>query len=147
MVDLRVVTFFDKPAIRHRVDYAKRRALSRVGAFVRQRARSSLRRRKGYSQPGNPPNLHHGGLKQIVFAWDPAVESVVIGPMMFTGRTARREDVPGLLEHGGTVLRERLGEWEYYHYEPRPYMRPALDAEIAAGTIPAAFRNSVRSGF
>ena len=66
------------------VDEARRKNLSRAGAFIRQTARRSMRKRKLgiYSEPGNAPYSH--GLQQLknrlFFAYDPILESVVIGP-------------------------------------------------------------------
>jgi hypothetical protein len=50
--------FFDRQSVIDRMTKANRRALSKVGAFIRRRARSSLRRRKRRSQPGSPPSVH-----------------------------------------------------------------------------------------
>lgn len=119
--------FFDSAAVLKRLDTAKRKGLSKMGAFVRQRARSSIRSRRAVSTPGSPPSSHEGSLKRLLFfAYDTATDSVVIGPVPF-----RRGTAPGLLEHGGTDTRPATPRRvaQVLHYRPRPFMRPALDAE------------------
>lgn len=156
--------FFDRDRVLKAVSRARRRALSRAGAFVRTRARTSIRKRKGTSPAGSPPYSHVGTLRKgILFGYDPARESVVVGPVGFAGSRA-----PSLLEFGGTVPGEgrlltvaadvgrdasgrfasrqtRVRVTGNLTYEPRPYMGPALEAELAAGTIPKHWANSVRS--
>jgi hypothetical protein len=90
----------------------KIRALSKIGAFVRKRARTDvLRRRKGVSSPGQPPSVHSSDssatLKNILFGLT-NYESVLIGPIKLRGSSGKRSaiqslyNVPELLEHGGT---------------------------------------------
>lgn len=122
--------FFDTERVMKKVDAATRRALSRVGAFVRTRARTSIRKRKDVSQPGQPPSSHEGSLRRLIFfAYDQSAKSVVIGPVPF-----RKGEAPSLLERGGTVGRKGRA----HRYRPRPFMAPALAAE--AKQIPAAFK-------
>lgn len=114
--------FFDKKTVLSAVDVGTRKVLSKFGAFVRQRSRSSLKTKKGTSAPGAVPYSHTGKLKQgILFAYDPATRSVVIGPTVFGTGTA-----PRLLEHGGTGS---VGGAAAV-YPARPFMRPAFDAEL-----------------
>lgn len=160
--------FFDRPAVESRVDKARIRNLSRIGAFVRRRARSSLRRRKKVSAPGQPPSIHEQkSLKEIYFAYDPASDSVVIGPVGrshaggLLGPQLNELTVPEIHEFGGLVqIRERFrgDRWVSYgkvrpgqptrtrqaRYPQRAFMRPALDAELAAGTFSATFSGLVR---
>jgi hypothetical protein len=51
-------SFFDRAKVKNAVDAGTRRVLSRFGAFVRTRARTSIRKRKGTSPPGGPPHAH-----------------------------------------------------------------------------------------
>jgi hypothetical protein len=104
MVTLKVVnSFFDRDSVISAMDKATRKALSKAGAFIRTRARSSMRRRKSASSPGSPPSVHKGTLKNLLFfSWDPATKSVVIGPEKFA-----RGEAPNLNEFGGTVTRQR----------------------------------------
>jgi hypothetical protein len=132
--------FFDRPRVMSAVNAAERKVLSRFGAFVRQRARSSIRQRKNPSPPGSPPSSHVGLLRQfILFSWDPARRSVVIGPTKLNGRD---NEAPRLLEHGGTAVRMRFRKTRVVHYKPRPFMTPSFSAEI--GALPSLWRNSIR---
>jgi hypothetical protein len=151
-IDMRVKDlFFDRPKVRRAVDRATRRALSKSGAFIRQRARTSMRRRRGSSAPGSPPHAHEGSLRRMLFfAYDPAPDggSVVVGPVGF-----RRSEAPNTLEFGGaaTVTRRRNGrggkrvvETRRVRIEARPYMGPALRKELP--NMPRTWAGSVRGG-
>jgi hypothetical protein len=131
--------FFDREAVHRSVDAASRRVLSKFGAFVRQRAKTSIRSRKGTSPPGSPPFSHVGLLRKfILFAYDPQRKSVVIGPTLI-----RAESVaPRLLEHGGETTLETKRGSQRARYRPRPFMGPAFIAEQAQ--LPALWKNSVR---
>lgn len=132
--------FFDRERVIKAVSRARRIALSKAGAFIRTRARTSIRKRKGVSEVGSPPSSHTGALRKgILFGYDPARESVVVGPVGFRGSTA-----PAALEFGGPSTRLVRGEEVPIQIGPRPYMRPALEKEIAAGTISKAWADSVR---
>jgi hypothetical protein len=151
-IDMRVKDlFFDRPKVRRAVDRATRSALSKSGAFIRQRARTSMRRRRGSSAPGSPPHTHEGSLRRLLFfAYEPAPGggSVVVGPVGF-----RRSDAPNTLEFGGaaTVTRRRVGRdgkrvvlSRRVRIEARPYMGPALQKELP--NMPRAWAGSVRGG-
>lgn len=115
--------FFDAAKILKQVDRETRARLSKLGAFVRTRARSSIRTRKAISLPGQPPSSHEGSLRRLIlFAWDEATRTVVVGAAAFKAGRA-----PGLLEFGGTTTRGS----RTLNYRPRPYMKPAGDAELA----------------
>lgn len=119
------VDFFDTSRVMKRVAAGKRRVLSKIGAFVRQRAKTSIRKRKKSSPPGQPPSSHAGQLRLIFFAYDHRSESVVVGPIAF-GARGGAGIVPRLLEFGGEVIRggKRLV------YRGNPFMRPAMEAEL-----------------
>ena len=99
--------FFDRAAVRKLIGAKNAKALSKAGAFVRTRARSSLRRRKKPSRAGSPPSVHSSDtvatLKNILFAYDPGREAVIVGPVGFN----QGDDggVPRLMEHGGSARR------------------------------------------
>ena len=148
MIDMRIkAMFFDRPRVQKAVSHANRRALSRAGAFVRTRARTSMRKRRGTSRPGRPPYAHQGSLRRmILFGYEPSRETVVVGPVGF-----RSSDAPNALEFGGrtTVVRRRrssrMGQRVIktrVRIAARPYMAPALDKERP--NLPALWRNSVR---
>lgn len=118
---------------------ANKRALTKVGAFVRRRARSSIRKRKRISRPGQPPSGHTGKLRKLIlFGYDPAGPSVVIGPRP----TRSGSDAPQALEHGGRYPRSSHGRRVVYRYRARPFMGPALSAEQS--NIPDKWRDSVK---
>ncbi len=138
--------FFDSAKVLQAVDRARRKVLSRAGAFVRRRARSSIRRRKRASRPGTPPTNRSGLLRDgIVFAYDPAAESVLVGPV----RLQKAGDAPHDLEHGGTVTitsgaehTAGRNEGKRRRMAARPFMGPALAKE--APNFPDLWKNSVK---
>jgi hypothetical protein len=124
-------SFFDAAAVKKAVDTGTRKVLSKFGAYVRTRARSSIRKRKQPSPPGKPPSSHAGQLRLIFFAWDPMAQTVVVGPIPFRSKGGESGVVPRLLERGGVAtLRSRSGAARKAVYAPRPYMLPALAAEM-----------------
>jgi len=136
--------FFDRPKVQRAVDAARRRVLSKAGAFIRTAARSSIRKRKNPSRPGQPPHSHTGLLKRFIFfGYDPATDSVVVGPVGF-----KRSNAPRVLEYGGvtTVTRFRRGKVtrRRVRIAPRPYMGPALAKELPK--FPELWRDSIRGG-
>jgi hypothetical protein len=142
MIDARVQhLFFDRPAVVRATDRATRRAFSLFGAFVRRSARSSIRRRKRTSAPGQPPTSRTGLLKRFIFfGFDPTNRSVVIGPARLNG--SGRGDAPSLLEHGGTTTLLRRGTRHRVRIQSRPYMGPAFEKEQPK--LPAMWRDSVQ---
>lgn len=135
--------FFDRQAVLQYVDQKTRRVLSRFGAYVRQRAITSMvghtirkitKKTKfsnvaGVSAPGRPPSVHEGGLvRYLYFAFDREQKSVVIGPALYK---PREYVVPKVLEEGGRVsARTRDGKITVMKYRPRPFMLPAFQAEL-----------------
>ncbi len=131
--------FFDRLAVTNAADRAERKVLSKFGAFVRQTARTSIRKRKSISEPGQPPSSHTGLLKRnIFFVFSSETQSVVIGPILLNQRT----DAPRLLEHGDTVVRQRRAKRVRMKYRPRPFMGPAFEREQQK--LPDLWRNSIR---
>jgi hypothetical protein len=150
--------FFDRPRVLAMVAARKQRAMGRAGAFVRQRAKTSIRTRKKPSAPGRPPSSHTGILKRFIFfSYDAARQSVVVGPtktnQVFFDAAFRpvTGTGPGALEFGGAVtLLEWFfaGRWQRadlrsrrrlasrptrsrtVRMAARPYMRPAMLAEL-----------------
>lgn len=146
-------SFFDTDAIVAQVKKDFRRTAGRFGAFARRRMKSSLKYREGKSSPGSPPNVHRSRgytrpkkgkdgtvsrqpvspLRELIFfAYDRDTESVVVGPVKFGGKGGI---APGLLEHGGggTFKASRTGEIKRGVWAPRPFVKPAGDAEATAG--------------
>lgn len=117
--------FFDRREVMASMTKARRRVLSKAGAWVRTAARSSLRRRKKPSSPGSPPSVHadtsaRATLKKIYFAYDPINDSVVIGPeklnqVNFT-IAGMRTSVPNVHEFGGNIA---IREWMFTALDER----------------------------
>jgi len=132
--------FFDRSAVVRAVDRATQAVLSKFGAFVRRRAQTSIRKRKGTSPPGGPPYSHVGTLRRLLFfGYDRAAQSVVIGPVLSTRPTG----APKNLEYGGTADVPHQGKTVRARIRPRPFMGPALAAELPG--LPQMWRDSVRS--
>jgi hypothetical protein len=144
--------FFNAEKVIKELDAAKRKVLSKFGAFVRQTARSSIRPigKKGEpSPPGSPPKSREGSLKRlIVFAYEPDRDNVVIGPLLRGG--VSELNTPARLEFGGSFTvtrltreRRRLGiiRGKRYVTEARPFMRPAFMREMTK--MPAMWANSI----
>lgn len=146
--------FFDRATIIAAVGAARIKVLSKFGAFVRTRAKTSIRKRKKVSSPGSPPSSHVGLLRQFIFfSYDRERESVVIGPTLINKPTG----APETLEFGGDTTieehrfvsgakyggrRQYITEHRKIHVRPRPFMGPALAAELPG--LPALWRDSVR---
>ncbi len=131
-------TFFSNAAITEKLDPAMRKAFSKFGAFVRQRARTSIRsapKRKKNAKPGQkekrrtalpgkPPLSHVGTLKKFIFfGYDDVQKVVVIGPVL----AGSKSGAPETLEEGGTaVVRVRGERPKVINVAPHPYMNPAF---------------------
>jgi hypothetical protein len=146
--------FFDRAPVQKMMVDHERRSLSRIGAFIRRRARSSIRRRKRISAAGQPPSAHStdkvASIKNILFAYDARRKSVVVGPVLLNQRNigvTNSGTIPETIEAGGAVMirEKRVGKhWMSQGrrvrpgqptrrrravYKPRPIMGPALKAE------------------
>lgn len=145
MIDMRIKhMFFDRPRIVAALDRTKRKALSRGGAFIRQAAKTSIRKRKGSAPAGKPPHSHEGSLRRLIlFGYDQRTDSVVVGAVGFKKSTA-----PNVLEFGGpaVITRRVKGRLvgQRVKIAARPYMGPALQKEKAK--LPKAWANSIRGG-
>jgi hypothetical protein len=133
-------SFFDRQQVIDATDAATHRVLSKFGAFVRRRAKSSIRKRKRASEPGKPPSSHTGLLRDMIFfSFDREANSVVIGPTLINSPTG----APEILEYGGEAVVSRPNGMKVRIYiQPRPYMGPAIDAEKSK--LPAMWADSIR---
>lgn len=129
--------FFDRQIVIDAIGRAAAKNLSRAGSFIRTSARSSLRRRKKISSPGEPPSVHAqdrvATLKNIWFVFDPANRSVVVGPLKLNGSRLEgsdRQTVPSLHEFGGTAVVGQRKRKRRAKYAPRPFMGPAMEREL-----------------
>ncbi|MBT9156654.1 MAG: hypothetical protein DDT37_01642 [Firmicutes bacterium] len=149
--------FFEAKGVLDAAKKTEKAVLTRFGAFVWQRARTSLsvqrgvetrrskvrgvaptakRRGKRSSRPGEPPTSHTKLLKRFLrFAYQPDRGSVVIGPELIRRPV---KGVPRILEEGGSVR----SRGRTVKIAPRPYMRPAFEAEKPG--LPAMWRDSIR---
>jgi len=136
--------FFDRPKVMRALGDATRRSLSKFGAFVRTRARSSILKRKKVSAPNSPPFSHLGFVKNfILFGYDETTRSVVIGPI----RLNRTSDTAlSSLEKGGeSIIRTGTRRHETtrkVYIRKRPFMKPAFDAELPKAA--PQFKDSMR---
>jgi hypothetical protein len=141
-VDQAKSMFFDTKAVEKAVDGAERKNLSEAGAYIMTTARGLIRSGKKAARPGQPPKSHTRRLKaNIFFVWDASSRSVVVGPARFASGDGT---APSALEFGGTfrrVLRKR-GKPVSAHYQPHPYMGPALAKN--EDKFPSIFADSVK---
>ena len=133
-INIKSSQYFDPKVVRRAMGRVTAAALRYAGAYIRKAAQHSIRRRKRISRPGDPPSSHTGSLKGLIlYGYDPAVPSVVIGP-----RKAGEGEAPALLEFGGVVTRRRrqrygrrrAGSPRTMHYRPRPFMGPAMERSL-----------------
>lgn len=135
--------FFDRLKVIELVNEATRKVLSRAGAYIRQVAKTSIRKRKGTSPPGKPPYSHEGSLRKLMFfSYERDTDSVVIGPLGF-----RRSNALHVLEYGGWTARPKWWRSKKdasgrIYIRKRPYMGPALQKELPK--LPKRWANSVR---
>lgn len=98
--------FFDAAQVIKRIDDGERRRLGRIGAYIRNAARWSLRRRKKTSEAGSPPSVHsrdaYATLRNILYAYQASSHSVIVGPVGI-GRKVQGLTVPEIHEFGATV--------------------------------------------
>lgn len=137
--------FFDRGKVLRHIGRRSVNALSRFGAFVRQRAKTSIRKRKRTSKPGMPPSSHLGLLRKfILFSYDRQTRSVVIGPARINMKNSAI--VPHALEYGGPSIvmvgSRRLGNRRKRRVKvmARPFMRPAFAIEVTK--LPATWRKA-----
>jgi hypothetical protein len=142
--------FFDRQKVINAVGKAAAKNLSQAGSFIRRSARSSLRRRKSVAPAGSPPSVHSrdpvGNLKNIWFVFEPARQSVVVGPLLLSGsrlRGSNRPTVPALHELGGTAVVTRRKRKRKVKYAARPFMGPAMQRELPK--FAGLWANSIKS--
>jgi len=129
--------FFDRAAVMNSMDTRARSALGKFGALVRRTAIASVkeashgrhapagaapfshmaarrrainRKRKAEGRPKAKPGFK--GLKHILYAYDPAKQSVIIGP---ASNRKRSITIPEILEQGELDV------------SARPFVKPAFD--------------------
>jgi hypothetical protein len=134
--------FFDRDRVGRSITAANKKALSKFGAYVRTRARTSIRKRKAISSPGNPPSSHMGLLRKFLFfSYDASKQSVVIGPARLGG--TKSPESLAALEYGGYSNVWGGGKEQRRYIRPRPFMGSAFELEKKA-LLPGLWKNSVR---
>jgi hypothetical protein len=150
------IDFFDaRPALRA-AEKAKRRNLSKAGAYIRQAQRQLIRRRKRPAPAGSPPSLHTTDKirspKNIRFAYDWLTKSVVVG-MVGLPSPGQGDPLPGVFELGGRrisrvkpVAGTRRGagrtKKRVIKLKARPSVIPAAQSQIKR--TPDLFKDSIR---
>ena len=138
--------FFDSKEVVSATDKAARSVLSKIGAFIRREAKSSIRpggKKHKASLPGQPPRSQTGLLKRFIFfGYDAATQSVVVGPAKLNG--VKGKDAPHTLEYGGkTVLSHQTSDFsKSVNIAKRPFMQPALNKNLPK--LPAMWANSIK---
>lgn len=159
--------FFDRAAVAKAVDKGRIKGLSRFGAFYRTAVRSSMRKRKKPSKPGQPPSVHEGSIKRLTFfSYDASSRSVVAGPAIFKGKARAVQSVgktvPQVLDEGGKLVVQEVqlsgGLWVGSRktlegkarptrtrgatIQPRPFKMPAL--RKVAPKFPEMFKDTIK---
>ena len=102
--------------------------LKAIGAYTRKVAKSGLKKRKGPSKPGGPPNVHSNKLKgRTLFNVSERWLSVATGPAVSDTGTAR------IIEFGGrTKVTAGFNRGKIIEVQPRPWMGPAQERTLPA---------------
>lgn len=105
--------FFDRQKIEKAIGRANAKAMGDALRAIRQEARQSLLRRKTKPSPPNgPPYTRTTGqmnLKFILYYYDKATQTGVVGPIKFNGKTldgagrALSNTLPAFMEFGGSA--------------------------------------------
>jgi hypothetical protein len=134
-LETRTKTDWQPQRLERAVDRAAEPSLGKAAFAIRQTAIEEIKPEAGPSEPGTPPHTHPGSGRRkgilpraIVYDVDKQKQEAVIGP---------RESVAGDV---GRAF-EFAGEFRGERYPPRPFMGPALDANLEK--IPAGFAGSV----
>lgn len=150
--------FFDRVKVINRLSAGERRAMSKIGAFIRVSARQSMKRRKTVAPASSPPSVHSRSkvytLKNILFGYEPTQHRVIVGPVLLSRFAKTREagrgntlvkasePIPALHEFGGTAkLLSPKGDEREVRYAARPFMGPALERERQNGKLINAWRD------
>lgn len=163
---LEVEWFFDSTQVARATDKASRRVLSKLGSFVRQDARKSIKKPRkvrvselsesrkaerkiakeqgvkfnmpfAASKPGDPPRNQTEVLKRtIFFFYNSNAEFVDIGPAKLHG--LRGENNMEALEFGGVIVTKKKN----LPVKARPFMQPALDKNLPL--LPSMWEGAIR---
>ena len=140
ILEIRAQTFLDRRPVINALDRKYRTVMARLGGFARTTMQRLMRNRKGASKPGQPPHSHKdyagnaGKLRSLIeFGYDTEKKELVVGPHKITSSTRPQggKTVPQLLNEGGEAFVYKLGGGSVLkHFEPRPFVEPALKKTI-----------------
>lgn len=136
-LDLKTIqkNMFDRPHVRRALNNTQRYYLTAQGMNIRREARRSLMRgTPGMPQPGKLTKAG-SGLAHILFHYDRAGRSVIVGPVLFpASQTWHEMTVPEVLEYGGHVSPNTKGVKRGIYTPQRipelSYMRPAMEKAL-----------------
>lgn len=132
--------FLDRAKVVRAVGKGAAQAMKKAGAFIRRRAQTSMPyRTKGSSAPGRPPFAHPSRgakLRKLLFySYDPAHQSVVIGPVALPNKSTVGATVANLMEFGGRVVRRGKGFKLGSGRKATPAQAAAYRAGLKSGSI------------
>lgn len=133
-------TFFNRPTVIEALEWKYRRVMAKLGGYVRTTMQRSMRHRERPSKPYKeaPTAWRHGtggegALRALTeFGYDANDHTLVVGPQLITSPTLPLggKTVPQLLNEGGEAFVTRFGNRTLARYEPRPFVKPAVDKGI-----------------
>jgi len=130
MIGVKIKTKIQTQRVAQQAKQKNIESLGHAGAAIRLIANRSIRRRKGPSPVGEPPHTHTKRLpRAIKYAVEKQRRAVIIGPDVESIGTVGRAH-----EYGGLYKQER--------YQPRPFMRPAL--EKIRSRLPKFWASSIK---
>jgi hypothetical protein len=124
--------FFKSPHVVHALDSVQYHYLRFQGMNIRKTARKNVMQGRGTAPKPKKATKRGSGLAVIYYSFEKVRRSVIIGPIGFLGQPWKEKTVPELLEYGGTVRPKKpgFGRFTPKHYDPHPYMRPALHENL-----------------
>ena len=143
--------FFDRKAVTDAVDAGTRKAMVKSLGNYRRTLINQFQFGSKPSRPGQSPTVHSrnrfASLRNVLFAYDANSETGVAGSIRLP---RSRDAVPGILEHGGTVMVPRrtrrdgsVTKARRIKIARRPAASVALSKSVRSGEILTPFRNSV----
>ena len=130
MAEFDVRIEFEEDRLLGAMKYANKKALRRVGAYVRKAAVNSVHKSRKSSAAGTPPNTRRGLLKRaVLFGVESDARSVVIGPA---------KSLIGI----SMTAHEFGGKYRGRNYPRRPLMGPAL--ERTSPQLPKLWEDSLK---
>jgi len=150
--------FFDRQLVLNRLEKKERNVLSRTGAVGRREIRKRVRplpkrKRKKRSKYPYWRTNSEGGLRHVLYVYDPSRGSVVVGPQKFNAKmrySQRNRDVsirmsarsvPELLNSGGVAVHKYTYRSGSSYSVRKQYRRFPFVEDAVAPTRRALIRN------